>query len=110
MKRNIVNLLCLFIPSRNTRYRIRKKLTTKTKFEELEESVDMLYYILENCVGVSNIPKAVGKLRKIQEDNIKLIDFFLITCARNIIQNIGLILEVCLAQLDIKVLFHGMMI
>ena len=82
MKKNIVNLLCLFIPSRNMRYRIRKKLITKTKFEELEESVDMLYYILENCVGVSNIPKAVGKLRKIQEDNIKLIDFFDSLCKK----------------------------
>ena len=82
MKRNIVNLLCLFIPSRNMRYRIRKKLVTKTKFEELEESVDMLYYTLENCVGISNIPKAVGKLRKIQEDNIKLIDFFDSLCKK----------------------------
>ncbi len=76
MQRKLINLLCLFIPSRNARYRVRKKLITKTKIQELQDSIDMLYYILENCVGISNIPKAIGELRKIQEDNIELIAFF----------------------------------
>jgi len=82
MRRSIVNLLCLFIPSRNARYRIRKKLVQKTRLEKVESAVDMLYFILENCVGVSNIPKAKGELGEIQERNLKLLKFFRDLCVK----------------------------
>ena len=76
MKRIIVNLLCSFVPSRNARYRIREKLIKKSRLEKVENAVDMLYFILENCVGVGNIPKSSGELGLIQEKNLKLMKFF----------------------------------
>lgn len=82
MRRSIVNLLCLFVPSRNARYRIRKKLVQKTRLEKVEGAVDMLYFILENCVGVGNVPKAKGELGFVQERNLKLLRFFRDLCVK----------------------------
>ncbi len=82
MKRSIVNLLCLFVPSRNARYKIRKKLVRKSRIDKLEAAVNMLYFILENCVGASNMPKAVGDLRITQEKSVNLLKFFDDLCAK----------------------------
>lgn len=78
--------MCLFVPSKSLKNRIRKKLITKSKIDGLRDSVDMLYFILENCVGVSNIPHAVGELGTIQEANLKLIKYFDELCSRHNLQ------------------------
>lgn len=83
MKKSVANFLCAFIPSKKTRCKIRSKLVKKTKIEKLENSIEMLYFLIENCLGVQNLPKAIGKLRLIQEENLKILRFFGEFCKKN---------------------------
>lgn len=86
MNRKLVNILCLFVWSKNLRYRIRKKLVKKSRLEILENSVDMLYFLIENCIGINNIPPAKGKLAIIQQKNLKLLENFNLFCQNNNIE------------------------
>lgn len=86
MNRKLVNVLCLFVWSKNLRYRIRKKLVKKSRLEILENSVDMLYFLIENCIGINNIPPAKGKLAIIQQKNLKLLENFNLFCQNNNIE------------------------
>ena len=86
MNRKLVNILCLFVWSKNLRYRIRKKLVKKSRLEILENSVDMLYFLIENCIGINNIPPAKGKLAIIQQKNLKLLENFNLFCKNIIIE------------------------
>lgn len=86
MNRKLVNVLCLFVWSKNLRYRIRKKLVKKSRLEILENSVDMLYFLIENCIGINNIPPAKGELAIIQQKNLKLLENFNLFCQNNNIE------------------------
>lgn len=86
MNRKLVNILCLFVWSKNLRYRIRKKLVKKSRLEILENSVDMLYFLIENCIDINNIPPAKGELAIIQQKNLKLLENFNLFCQNNNIE------------------------
>lgn len=53
------------------------------KIEKCEESIDTLFYFLNQFVDISNVPKAKGALRDLQECDIQLLRIFDIICRKN---------------------------
>ena len=76
MRNFFVKLICCFIPSRDKRRKIRKKLLASSLDAKLDiciQKINFLEQLIKTTVDISNIPPAKGNINLIQEASLAIL-------------------------------------